>query len=60
MIKQIEVSVNVDEITITGILASVSARYLNISEEQISAVIPLKRSIDARSKNIVCRILVDV
>ena len=60
MIKQIEVSVNVDEITITGILASVSARYLNISEEQISAVIPLKRSIDARSKNIVFRILVDV
>jgi len=56
MIQQIEISVNVDEITVAGILASVSAKSLNISEEQISAVIPLKRSIDARSKNIVFRI----
>ena len=60
MIQQIEISVNVDEITVAGILASVSAKSLKISEEQISAVIPLKRSIDARSKNIVFRILVDV
>ena len=60
MIKQIEISVNVDEITVAGILASVSAKSLKISQEQISAVIPLKRSIDARSKNIVFRILVDV
>ena len=60
MIKQIEISVNVDEITNPGILATISAKNLKITEEQISAVIPLRRSIDARSKNIVFRILVDV
>ncbi len=60
MIKQIEISVNVSEITEPRILAAISAKSLNIDEEQIAAVIPLKRSIDARSKNIVFRILVDV
>ena len=60
MIKQIEISVNVSEITDPGILIIISARSLNIDKEQIAAVIPLKKSIDARSKNIVFRILVDV
>ena len=60
MIKQIEISVNVSEITDPGILTTMSAKSLNIDKEQIAAVIPLKKSIDARSRNIVFRILVDV
>jgi uncharacterized FAD-dependent dehydrogenase len=60
MIKQIEVSVRPEEINSPEILLSKAASFLNIDKEKISAVIPQKRSIDARSKFPVFRYLVDV
>ncbi|MDP2364331.1 MAG: FAD-binding protein [Ignavibacteria bacterium] len=60
MKKQIELAITPDEINLPEILSIKSSQNLNIDKEQISAVIPLRRSIDARSKNIVFRILVDV
>ena len=60
MIKQIEVSVRPEEINSPEILLSKAVSFLNIDKEKISAVIPQKRSIDARSKFPVFRYLVDV
>ena len=60
MIKQIEVSVRPEKINSPEILLSKAVSFLNIDKEKISAVIPQKRSIDARSKFPVFRYLVDV
>jgi uncharacterized protein len=60
MRKQIELAVTPDEIIIPKILSTKAAQEIKIDLEKISAVIPQKKSIDARSKKIVFRILVDV
>lgn len=60
MKKQIEINLTPDKISLPSILQSEASRRLSIPSEKISAVIPLRRSIDARSKNVVFRFLVDV
>ncbi|RPI60368.1 MAG: FAD-binding protein, partial [Ignavibacteriales bacterium] len=60
MKNQIELSITPDEINLPGILSIKSCQELKVEPEKISAVIPLRKSIDARSKHIVFRILVDV
>ncbi len=60
MKKQIELAITPDEINFPEILSLKSSQGLKLENEKISAVIPLRKSIDARSKNIVFRILVDV
>lgn len=60
MIKQIELAITPDEINLPEILSIKSSHDLKIDKQKISAVIPLKKSIDARSRNIVFRILADV
>jgi hypothetical protein len=60
MKKQIELAITPDEINLPEILSLKSSQGLKLENEKISAVIPLRKSIDARSKNIVFRILVDV
>lgn len=60
MKKQIELAISPDEINLQEILSIKSSLELKIDKEKISAVLPLKKSIDARSKHIVFRILVDV
>jgi len=60
MKQQIEIAIKPDDILSDGILKTTAANQLKISQDQISAVIPVKRSIDARSKKIVFRIFVDV
>ena len=60
MKKQIELIIRPEDIYSEGILINSAALTLNIDQEQISAVIPLKRSIDARSRNVVYRILTEV
>ncbi len=60
MKKQIELAIVPDEINIPGILSTKASQYLKMDSEQISAVIPIKKSIDARSKRIVFRVFVDV
>lgn len=60
MKKQIELAITPDKISVPEILKSEIASILSIPTELITAVIPLKRSIDARTKNVVFRLLVDV
>jgi uncharacterized FAD-dependent dehydrogenase len=60
MKKQIELALTPDEINLPEILLIKSLQDLKLDKEKISAVIPLKKSMDARSRNIVFRILVDV
>ena len=60
MKKQIELAISPDEINLPEILLSKSSQSLNLDKEKISAVIPLRKSIDARSRHIVFRIFVDV
>ena len=60
MKTQVELSIKPDDINTPGILAVASANHLKINPEEISAVIPLRKSIDARSKKVVFRILADV
>lgn len=60
MIKQLELKLRPEEIDIPDILPERSAEFLNIDKQLISAVIPQRRSIDARSKNVIYRYLVDV
>jgi len=50
MKQQIEIAIKPDDILSDGILKTTAANQLKISQDQISAVIPVKRSIDARSK----------
>lgn len=60
MKKQIEITVRPEEINLPEILLFKSASILKIDKEKISAVIPEKKSIDARSKFPVFRYLIDV
>ncbi|HMN49614.1 MAG TPA: FAD-dependent oxidoreductase [Ignavibacteriaceae bacterium] len=60
MKTQIEVMVRPEEINLPDILPQKAAKFLNIDVNKISAVIPQKKSIDARSKYPVFRFLVDV
>ncbi|HMN25062.1 MAG TPA: FAD-binding protein, partial [Ignavibacteriaceae bacterium] len=60
MKKQVELEITPDEINLLEILSAKASQDLKIDLEKISAVIPLKKSIDARNKRIVFRILVDV
>ncbi len=60
MKKQIELTIRPEEINLPEILLLKSSQYLKMDKEKISSVIPLKRSIDARSKFVVFRYLVEV
>lgn len=60
MKKQIEIAVRPEEIDHPDILLLKTSQHLQIDKEKISAVIPLKKSIDARSKFPVFRFLLDV
>ena len=60
MKKQIELAITPDKISVPEILKFESAKILSIPAELITAVIPLKRSIDARTKNVVYRFSVDI
>ena len=60
MKKQIELAITPDEISLPEILLIKSLQNLKLDKDNISIVIPLNKSIDARSRNIVFRILVDV
>lgn len=60
MKKQIELIIKPENIFSDNILKDTAATALKVNQEQISAVIPLKRSIDARSRNVVYRVLTDV
>lgn len=60
MIKQAELKLRPEEIDIPEILLTKSAEVLRIDKQKISAVIPQKRSIDARSRYVVFRYLADV
>lgn len=60
MKKQIEISVRPEELDIPEILAIKTAGILKLAKEQISAIIPIRKSIDARSKYPVFRFQVDV
>ena len=60
MKQQVELAIKPDDILTEGILPITAAKQLKIDQEQISAIVPLRKSIDARSKKILFRILVDV
>lgn len=60
MKKQIEISIPPERLFQQDILLVKSSEILSISKEKISAVIPLRRSIDARTKNVVYKFLADV
>lgn len=60
MIKQTELILRPEEIELPEILLQRSAQILNTEKRTISAVIPLRKSIDARSRNVVFRYLVNV
>jgi len=60
MKKQIELAITPDEINLPEILLIKSSQDLKLEKNKISTVLPLKKSIDARSRNIVFRILVNV
>lgn len=60
MKKQIELSIPPEKISVDSILRSEASKVLSIPPENITSVIPLKRSIDARTRNVVFRFLVDV
>lgn len=60
MQRQIELAIKPDKISIPEILKSEASIILSVPTELIPAVIPLNRSIDARTKIVVFRFLVDV
>jgi len=60
MKKQIELAISPDEINLPEILLIKSSQNLNLDKEKISTVVPIRKSIDARSRHIVFRILVNV
>ncbi|MCJ7553328.1 MAG: FAD-binding protein [Ignavibacteriaceae bacterium] len=60
MKKQIELTIRPEEINLPKILLLKSSQYLKTDKDNISSVILLKRSIDARSKFVVFRYLVEV
>lgn len=60
MRKQIEISVRLEELDIPDILLIKSSQQLKLAKEEFSAVIPIRKSIDARLKYPIFRFLVDV
>jgi uncharacterized FAD-dependent dehydrogenase len=60
MKKQIELAISPDELNLPEILLIKSSQNLNLDKEKISFIVPLRKSIDARSRHVVFRILVDV
>ncbi len=60
MKKQIEITIRPEEINLPEILQIKSALILNVDKEKINAIVPQKKSIDARSKFPVFRYLLDV
>ncbi|AFH48989.1 FAD-dependent dehydrogenase [Ignavibacterium album JCM 16511] len=60
MKKQIELAIPPEKISVPNIFHIEASKFLSVPAEKISAVIPLRRSIDARSKKVVFRFLVDV
>ena len=60
MKKHFEIAVRPEEMNIPDILLSKAASALNVDKQIISAIIPQRRSIDARSKYPVFRYLIDV
>lgn len=60
MKTQIEITIRPEEINLPEILLIKAASILNVDKEKINAVIPQKKSIDARSKFPVFRYLIDV
>lgn len=60
MKKQLELTIRPDEIDTPSILILKASRFLSLPTDKISAVIPQKKSIDARSKYPVFRFVVDV
>lgn len=60
MKKQIELSIPPEKISVGSILQTEAAKVLSVPVKNISAVIPLRRSIDARTKKVIFRFLVDV
>jgi len=60
MKKQIEITIRPEEIDQSEILLIKSSQSLKLDKEKIYTIIPLKRSVDARSKFPVFRYLVDV
>jgi uncharacterized protein len=60
MIKQIELIIRPEELNLSEILLIKTTSYLKTDKEKISAIVPIKKSIDARSKFPVFRYLIDV
>lgn len=60
MKKQIELAISPEKISDQSVLQTEASKVLSVPAESISAVIPLRRSIDARTKKVVFRFLVDV
>lgn len=60
MKKQIELTIRPEELNLPEILLIKSSDYLKTDKDKITGVIPLKKSIDARSKFVVYRYQVDV
>lgn len=60
MKKQTEFSLQPEELDLPEIFLIKTSEILNLHPEKISAIIPLKRSIDARGKKVIFRFTVDV
>lgn len=60
MKKQIEIVIPPDFLNDKEYLYNAAAGKLNLVPEELSAVVPVRRSVDARSKNPVFRLLADV
>jgi uncharacterized FAD-dependent dehydrogenase len=60
MKKQIEFTIDPEQLTQPGIFQLKASQILNIEIEKISAVIPYKKSVDARRANVLFHFLADV
>lgn len=60
MIKRIELKLFPEELDVPEILLQKSSEILHLDKNRMFAVIPAKRSIDARSRNVIFHYLVDV
>lgn len=60
MIKRIELSIPPEELNNQSFIIKQSSSILQVKNENISAVIPIKSSIDARNRKVLFRIIADV
>lgn len=60
MKRQIELVIPPEKISVQSILQTETSKVLSVPVENISAVTPVRKSIDARGKKVVFRFLVDV